>query len=76
MTNPSVLAFLARQAPGCRWITSVCTGSFVLAAAGRVTGRQVTTHWSRLDELRTHPVTVRDDGRYIQYDPAPPYAAG
>lgn len=66
MTNPACLALLRAQAPGCRWITSVCTGSFVLVAAGLCTGRQVTTHWSRLDELRTHPVVVRDDVRYVQ----------
>ena len=66
MTNPAMLAFLRQQAPGCRWITSVCTGSFVLVAAGLATGKQVTTHWSRLDELRGHPVVVRDDVRYVQ----------
>ena len=66
MTNPAMLRFLHDQAPGCRWITSVCTGSFVLAAAGLATGKQVTTHWSRIDELRGHPVVVRDDVRYVQ----------
>lgn len=65
MTNPAMLDFLRRQAPGCRWITSVCTGSFVLVAAGLATGRQVTTHWSRIAELRGHPVVVRDDVRYV-----------
>lgn len=65
MKNPAMLDFLRRVAPGCRWVTSVCTGSFVLAAAGLVDGRQVTTHWSRLDELRGWPVTVRDDVRWV-----------
>lgn len=65
MNNPSILAFLRRRAPECTWVTSVCTGSFVLASAGLVTGLQVTTHWSRIDELRAHPVVVRDDVRYV-----------
>lgn len=65
MTNPAMLDFLRRQAPGCRWVTSVCTGSFVLVAAGLATGREVTTHWSRIEELRTHPVRVRDDLRWV-----------
>lgn len=66
MTNPSMLTFLRSRAPVCAWITSVCTGSFVLAAAGLVTGKQVTTHWSRIEELRAHPVVVRDDVRYVR----------
>lgn len=66
MTNPPMLNFLRRQAEHCTWLTSVCTGSFVLAAAGLASGREVTTHWSRISELRTHPVRVRDDVRYIR----------
>lgn len=65
MHNPAMRELLARVAPGCRWVTSVCTGSFVLVAAGLATGRRVTTHWSRLDELRGHPVTVVDDARWV-----------
>jgi transcriptional regulator GlxA family with amidase domain len=38
-----------------RWL-SICTGAFVLAAAGRLAGRRVTTHWAHADELRRlHP---------------------
>lgn len=66
MKNPAMLDFLRKQAPRCTWVSSVCTGSFVLVAAGLADGKQITTHWSRIEELKTHPVIVREDLRYVQ----------
>ncbi|QFZ18334.1 GlxA family transcriptional regulator [Saccharothrix syringae] len=44
-----------------RRVTSVCSGVFLLAAAGLVEGRRVTTHWAREDQLRReHPEAVVD----------------
>ena len=40
------LAFVRRQAAGARYITSVCTGAFVLGAAGLLKNRRATTHWA------------------------------
>lgn len=40
------LAFLRRQARDARYVTSVCTGSLVLGAAGLLHGRRATTHWA------------------------------
>lgn len=50
--NPALLSFVATQAKHCRAILSVCTGSFVLHAAGLLSGKRATTHWGSLDRLR------------------------
>ena len=51
--NEAMLGFIRRVAPQCRWVTSVCTGSFVLEAAGPAVGKRVTTHWAAFDEFRS-----------------------
>ncbi len=51
MDDEETLAFLRRIAPGCRLVTSVCTGSLVLGAAGLLAGYRATCHWSSLDQL-------------------------
>ncbi|TDK45072.1 DJ-1/PfpI family protein [Antarcticimicrobium luteum] len=49
--NPGTVAWLQRIAPGCDWVTSVCTGAFLLAGAGLARGRHVTTHHDFTDLL-------------------------
>ncbi|WP_213880904.1 DJ-1/PfpI family protein [Pseudomonas sp. dw_358] len=51
MEDEHVLAFLRRQAATARYVTSVCTGSLVLGAAGLLRGRRATTHWAYHDLL-------------------------
>ena len=46
------LAWIARAAPGCEIVASVCTGAFLLAAAGVVGDAPLTTHWEDLADLR------------------------
>jgi cyclohexyl-isocyanide hydratase len=46
-----VLEFLRRQADGARFVTSVCTGSLLLGAAGLLKGYRATTHWMSLELL-------------------------
>jgi cyclohexyl-isocyanide hydratase len=46
------LIFLKRQAQQVKYITSVCTGSLVLAVAGLLDGYKATTHWLSIDLLR------------------------
>jgi transcriptional regulator GlxA family with amidase domain len=58
---PEAAAALARIRPGTR-LVSICTGAFVLAAAGVLDGRRATTHWKFADELRRlHPEVVVDE---------------
>ncbi len=57
--DPSVRnALLAAQARGAR-IVSICTGAFVLAAAGMLDERRATTYWRRSDEFRAAFPRVR-----------------
>ena len=69
MNDEETLAFLRRQAEGARFVTSVCTGSLVLAAAGLLKGYRSACHWSVREELAAFGATpvaervVRDRNR-------------
>lgn len=52
MENPVLLTALREAGHGARWVTSVCTGAFLLAQAGLVTHQRVTTHWEDIADLR------------------------
>ncbi len=51
MEDEAALGFLRRQAKSAQFITSVCTGSLVLAAAGLLRGKRATCHWAAIDNL-------------------------
>jgi len=46
MTRADTMAWIRDRAARARWITSVCTGSMVLGAAGLLRGRKATSHWA------------------------------
>jgi transcriptional regulator GlxA family with amidase domain len=68
MHNPVLLDWVKQQAMTAELILSVCTGSFVLAAAGLLQGKQATTHHLRYDVLRqTDPTcTVIENQRVVE----------
>jgi cyclohexyl-isocyanide hydratase len=51
VNDEEMLAFLRRQAALAKYITSVCTGSLVLGAAGLLRGYRAATHWTAVDFL-------------------------
>jgi transcriptional regulator GlxA family with amidase domain len=67
--NPALLRWLAARAAQARRVGSVCTGAFVLGAAGLLDGRRAVTHWQACDQLQRQfplarveqdPIFVRD----------------
>ena len=52
MEDETALRFLRRQAATAKYVTSVCTGSLVLGAAGLLKGKRATSHWAALDHLK------------------------
>jgi len=51
VNDAEMLDFLRKQAVAAKYVTSVCTGSLVLGAAGLLKGYRATTHWSAIDHL-------------------------
>ena len=57
INDADMLDFLRRQAAGAKYITSVCTGSLVLGAAGLLRGYRAATHWTAMDFLEAFGAT-------------------
>ncbi|RCV58429.1 GlxA family transcriptional regulator [Marinitenerispora sediminis] len=64
----ALVEWIAAAGSAARRVTSVCSGAFLLAAAGLLEGRRVTTHWRREEQLaREHPgLTVECDPVFIR----------
>jgi cyclohexyl-isocyanide hydratase len=57
INDAEMLDFLRRQAAGAKYITSVCTGSLVLGAAGLLQGYRAATHWTAMEFLSAFGAT-------------------
>ncbi len=66
--NPELIEWLRKVGERCAWVTSVCTGSLLLHAAGFASGRRITTHWGFVEALRERAAdaTVLDGVRYVR----------
>jgi putative intracellular protease/amidase len=65
MVDPVFMTEIKRLAAGARYVTSVCTGSLILAAAGLLKGRRAACHWAWRDQL-TPFGAVPDQGRVVR----------
>ena len=70
IADPEIVDFVRQQAKGADYITSVCTGAFILGAAGLLQGKKATCHWAYTQLLpllgATHkPARVVRDGNLI-----------
>ncbi len=65
LTRPALLRFVQRQAQRARRVVSICTGSFVLAAAGLLDGRRAATHWAYGADFRARFPSVTLDAEAI-----------
>ncbi len=113
MTDEKLLGYIRKAAAGAQYVTSVCTGAFLLQAIGALEGKRATTHWGAkaefqqlgantelVDERWVHdgnvitaagvsagidmalyvvgllkgPEEARKVQKFMEYDPAPPYA--
>jgi transcriptional regulator GlxA family with amidase domain len=63
--DPELLAWIRARTPQVRRIGSVCSGAFVLAAAGVLDGRQATTHWELAGVLAARYPRISVDGDRI-----------
>lgn len=57
--DPTVIAWLRKQAEGGAVIIAICAGAKVAAAAGLLDGRRATTHWYYLRELLSRHPSIR-----------------
>jgi putative intracellular protease/amidase len=70
INDPAFMVEIRRLAAGARYLTSVCTGSLILGAAGLLTGKRAACHWAWRDMLtlfgaEPDPARVVRDGNII-----------
>ncbi len=70
LNESAAIEFIAQQAAGAQWVTSVCTGAFLLGRARLLAGKRATTHWAYthlLPLVGAEPVNSRvvEDGQLV-----------
>ena len=66
VNNPALIHFIKTKANQCQQILSVCTGAFLLHAAGLLHNKKATTHWASLDRLKAFSDITVIEERFIK----------
>jgi transcriptional regulator GlxA family with amidase domain len=74
--DPALVEWVRSIAPRVRRVASVCTGTFILAAAGLLNDRLVTTHWMFSDALATEYPSIKVDSSLLFHRDGNIYSSG
>eukprot|EP01113_Clastostelium_recurvatum_P020610 TRINITY_DN24388_c0_g1_i1.p1 TRINITY_DN24388_c0_g1~~TRINITY_DN24388_c0_g1_i1.p1 ORF type:complete len:207 (+),score=44.35 TRINITY_DN24388_c0_g1_i1:90-623(+) len=63
LKDKETIDFVARAGANAKYITSVCSGSIILAAAGLLKGYRAATHWAFYSDLEKYDGVIGDHSR-------------
>jgi transcriptional regulator GlxA family with amidase domain len=66
LSNPAVIDWFRKAGEQAEWVTSVCSGSLLLAEAGLLDGYRAATHWAYLPFLAHYPQVTASDERVVR----------